>query len=96
MEHMEIITTWRDEPSPTSRPSCGQWDYLPNPSPASLLTILPSEQKWEKQVREAGGEVECDGSRSEDSVKDMTVNGVQACREDMDAEQEELSADRGD
>lgn len=40
--------------------------------------------------------MECDGSGSEDSVKDMTVNGVQACREDMDAEQEELSADCGD
>lgn len=67
----------------------------PNPS-ASLLTILPSEQKWEKQVREEGGEVECCGSGSEDSVKDMTVYDVQACREDMDAEQEKVSADLGD
>ena len=57
---------------------------------------LQATLRGKKQVREAGGEVECDGSRSEDSVKDMTVNGVQACREDMDAEQEELSADRGD
>ena len=40
--------------------------------------------------------MECCGSGSDDSVKDMTVNAVHACREDMDAEQEELSADLGD
>ena len=40
--------------------------------------------------------MECCGSGSEDSVKDMTVYDVQACREDMDAEQEKVSADLGD